>query len=48
MRQGPQCTHKYRNTLREHMVTNLRDRSVWSFGLARELPGPVPEFPVAS
>ena len=30
------------------MVKNLRDRSGWSFGLARELPGPVPEFSVAS
>ena len=30
------------------MVKNLGDRSGWSFGLARELPGPVPEFSVAS
>ena len=29
-------------------MTTLRDRSDWSFGLARELPGPVPEFSVAS
>ena len=26
----------------------LRDRSDWSFDLARELPGPVPEFSVVS
>ena len=29
-------------------MTNLRDRSEWSFGLARELPGLVPVFSVAS
>ena len=29
-------------------MINLEDRSGWSFGLDRELPGPVPGFSVAS
>ena len=29
------------------MVMNVRDQSNWSLGLARELSGPIPVFPVA-
>ena len=46
--QNLRCTHKYCDTLREHMVMNVRDHSAWSFGLAREISGPVLVFSVAS